>query len=82
MLNMSETLMFARTMIPPPPIPWIARPAMIMGMFFAKAQTKLPIRNKKLASKMTGFRPQISLILPHSGIQAALASRYDEAIHE
>jgi hypothetical protein len=48
----------------------------------ASAQIKLPTRKMKFASRMIGFLPQISLILPHNGIQAAFASRYDEAIHE
>lgn len=51
-------------------------------MFFAKAQTKLPTRNVALARRIISFRPQMSLILPQNGIQAAFARRYDEAIHE
>lgn len=51
-------------------------------MFFARAQTKLPTRKATLAIKIMYFLPQMSLILPHKGIQAAFASRYDDAIHE
>lgn len=69
-------------MIPPPPIPWTARPAIIVAMSCAKAQIRLPTRKTTFAKTMIDFLPQISLILPHRGIQAAFASRYDDAIHE
>lgn len=55
---------------------------MIVAMLCANAQIRLPTRKRTFASTMISFLPQISLILPHKGIQAAFARRYDEAIHE
>ena len=81
-LNKSETEMLVSTTMPPPPIPWSARPASIMARLTDNAQIKLAIRKMKLASKIMYFLPQISLTLPQRGMQEALARRYDEAIHE
>jgi hypothetical protein len=53
-----------------------------MDRLMAKAQIRLPTRKMKVASNWIGFLPQISLILPQTGMQAALASRYEEAIQE
>jgi hypothetical protein len=51
-------------------------------MLCAKAQIRLPTRKTTFAKTMIDFLPQMSLILPHRGIQAAFARRYDDAIHE
>lgn len=53
-----------------------------MAILCAKAQIRLPTRKTTFAKTMIDFLPQISLILPHRGIQAAFARRYDDAIHE
>jgi hypothetical protein len=81
-LKRSETEILANVMIPPAPAPWIALPAKTMGRLMASAQIKLPMRNPKLARRRIGFLPQISLILPQSGTNAAFVRENDEAIHE
>jgi hypothetical protein len=60
----------------------MALPAMIMVKLMDTAHIKLAMRNTKLARSKIGFLPQISLIFPHRGMQAALARRYEEAIQE
>ena len=52
-----------------------------MPMLIARAATKDPTKNVKLAINSTGFRPNISLILPHIGVAAELARRYALPIH-
>lgn len=69
-------------MIPPPPTPWIALPTRIMARSTARAQIKLPTRKMKLTKSRIGLLPQISLTLPQNVAQAALASKYEEAIQE
>lgn len=61
-------------------MPWITLPPSNILMLLATAQTKLPIKNTIFATSSTGFRPHISLNLPHVGVDAAAARRYDEPI--
>ena len=73
---------FPKTISPPAPMPCMDLPTMIMVKLVDNPHIKLATRNTKLARSKIGFLPQISLIFPHKGMQAALASRYEEAIQE
>ena len=46
--------------MPPPPTPWIVRPASIAGTVGAVAQTILPIVKKATDPKNIVWRPKIS----------------------
>jgi hypothetical protein len=74
--------MFTKTISPPDPTPCMALPTMIMVKLVDTAHIRLATRNTKLARSKIGFLPQISLIFPHRGVQAAQASRYEEATQE
>lgn len=80
MENKSLMQMFTSTIIPPPPMPWIARAAISIAMSTASPQSSEPTQNTPTADSSTGLRPQMSEILPQVGTKAALASRYAEPI--
>ena len=68
-------------MSPPPPIPWTTLPAINMLMLMARAAINDPTKKTMLATRMTGFRPKMSLTFPHVGVAAAAASRYADPTH-
>lgn len=73
--------MLQRVMIPPPPVPCTARAKINMPMLTLTPAINDPTQNTPTADNSTGFRPQISDILPQEGAAAALARRYAEPIH-
>lgn len=75
MLKRSETQILQRMTSPPPPMPCTTRPAISILTLWAKAEISDPIIKMKFATRMIGFRPQMSLILPQSGTDDAHASR-------
>lgn len=74
--NRSEMQMLTSTMSPPPPSPCTARPTISIPVLTATAASSEPTQKTTLASSKIGLRPQMSEILPHSGVEAELASRY------
>jgi len=46
-----------------------------MPILMDKAAMREPTKKMKFASRMTGLRPQMSLILPQKRVEAAVASR-------
>lgn len=81
MLKRSLMQMLAKIIRPPPPIPCIARPASSILIPVLSADIREPTRKTILATSSIGFRPQMSLNLPHVGVEAAAASKYAEPIH-
>ena len=81
MLNRSLIQMLERMIRPPPPIPWIARPASNILTLILSAAISDATKNTTLATSNIGFRPQMSLNLPHIGVEEAAASRYADPIH-
>ena len=81
MLNKSLIQIFARIMIPPPPIPCMARATISIPIETLTAASKLPTKKMLAAHSKIGFRPQMSENLPHDGVLAAHASKYAEPIH-
>ena len=75
MLKRSLIQILARMMRPPPPIPCITLPPINIFMLIDKADIKDPTKKMRLARRMIGFRPQMSLNFPHVGVLAAAASR-------
>jgi hypothetical protein len=80
MLKRSLMQVFTKVNRPPAPMPWTARPAINMSMSMLTAHIRLPMKKTKLAMSSTGFRPKMSLTLPHTGVAAAAARRYAEPI--
>lgn len=66
--------MDTRILIPPPPIPWRALARISHTIVFAVPHNKLPRKKIPIASNSSGFRPQISLTLAHTGTVTAVAS--------
>jgi hypothetical protein len=60
---------------PPPPTPCTTLPPINMPIETARPQSSEPTKKTTLAKRMTDLRPQMSLSLPHSGTEAAQASR-------
>ena len=81
-LNKSLMQMFARMIRPPPPIPCITLPPISIRMFMDRAAIKDPKKKTRLARRRIGFRPKMSLNLPHVGTLAADASRKADPIQE
>ena len=81
MLNRSLMQIFAKMSSPPPPMPCIALAAMSIFMPVASAAMRDPTKKTVLASNRTGLRPQMSLNFPHTGVDAAAASKYADPIH-
>lgn len=79
-LNKSPIQVFTRTTIPPLPTPWIARPDINKPAVLLSAQTKLPTRKIILADINIILRPHMSLSLPQSELDAALARTNDDPI--
>lgn len=75
MLNKSLMQILARMTKPPPPIPCRTRPASNIWILILRAAMREPKKKIALASNMIGLRPQISLIFPHVGVDAADARR-------
>jgi hypothetical protein len=75
MLNKSLIQMFTNVNKPPPPMPWMVRPAISILMLVLHPQMALPTKKTAFANSSTGLRPKISLTLPHVGVAAAAASR-------
>jgi len=71
---------WVKTINPPPPIPWMTRPAISILMFTLNAQMSDPTKKTTFAVRIVGFLPKMSLILPHVGVAAAAASRYADPI--
>jgi hypothetical protein len=51
-----------------------------MPMFIERPAIRDPMKKTMFAMRRIGLRPQMSEILPHIGVEAALASRYAEPI--
>lgn len=68
--------------MPPPPTPWIVRPASIVAMLEAAAQMIEPMRNNRRATKITPLLPKMSARAAISGCTTALARRYEAAIQK
>lgn len=81
MLNTSPMQMLVKIMIPPPPVPWIARAAINMVMLLERAHRRDPTEKKTIASRKMGLLPQMSDIFPQSRVEAAVDRRYAEPIH-
>lgn len=81
MLNRSLMQMFDKMISPPPPMPWMTLPPISIFTLMLKADIRDPPRKIMLARSRTGLRPQMSLNLPHVGVDAAAAKRYAELIH-
>lgn len=75
MLKRSLMQILARLIKPPPPIPCIALPASSILVPLLSADIREPTRKTILATNNIGFRPQMSLILPQVGVEAAAASK-------
>ena len=75
MLNKSLVQILTKVNIPPPPVPWIVRPAINIVMLDETPLIRLPIKNTANAVSKAGLRPQISLKFPHDGVDAAVAKR-------
>jgi hypothetical protein len=72
--------MFARTSKPPLPTPWMDRPVINMPMLIDKPAINDPVKKTKFATSRMGLRPNMSEILPQTGVDAVVASRYEEPI--
>ena len=79
---MSVTMMIPIDMIPPPPMPWIERPASNSAKFFAAQQRAEPTVKKKTDSNKISRRPKISERAAMNGWQAALVRRYDVPVQK
>ena len=79
-LNKSPIVILTNTTRPPPPSPCIALAAINIPIVTEVAAIKDPAKKMRLAMRGTGFRPHMSEILPHIGVDAATASRYEEPI--
>jgi hypothetical protein len=60
-------------MVPPPPIPWMARATISIPVFLASALMRDPIQKMAIAESRIIFLPQISENFPHIGAAAAYA---------
>ena len=80
MLNRSLMQIFVRIISPPPPMPWIARAAINIPILTETPASSDPRKKIAHATSRIGLRPQMSLNLPHEGVEAAFASRYAEPI--
>ena len=78
MLKRSLMQIFTKMRSPPPPMPWITLPASSMLILILKAAISDPKKKTILAVRRMGFRPNMSLIFPHVGVDAAAASKYAE----
>ena len=58
----------AHVVIPPPPSPAKARAAINSVIFLARPQNRLPRPKTAYAKTRHGFRPNMSLIFPYSGL--------------
>jgi hypothetical protein len=67
-------------MIPPAAEPCTVRPAISCARVTDQPQMADPTANITTDPRRAGLRPQISAILPHTGVTAALASKYAEPI--
>ena len=56
-------------------MPWMTLPAISILMLILRAAINEPTKKHKLATKMIGLRPHISLNFPHVGVDAAAARR-------
>jgi hypothetical protein len=80
MENRSPMQTYTRMMSPPPPIPWTTRAPMSIPIDEEIPASNDPTRKTTFAMRMIYFRPKISEILPHTGADAAAASKYAEPI--
>lgn len=72
MLNRSVMQMLDRMISPPPPMPWITRPAKSMLTLILRAHIRDPTKNTMFARSIIGFRPKISLNFPQIGVDAVI----------
>ena len=72
---MSVTMTIPIEMIPPPPMPWIERPASNSAKLWAAQQRAEPTVKKKIDSNKISRRPKISERAAMNGWQAALVRR-------
>ncbi len=73
--------MLTSTSRPPPPTPCRARAKINISMLTDTAASSEPTKKTALARSRIGLRPQMSEILPQTGVAAAEASRYADPIH-
>jgi hypothetical protein len=52
-----------------------------MVRLILRADIKLPMKKAMLAVINNGLRPNMSLTFPHDGMNAAVASKYEEPVH-
>jgi hypothetical protein len=76
MENISEMQILTKVNSPPPANPCTARPAISISILTAAPLRALPRKKIAVATRRSGFRPQISLSFPHTGVPAASASIY------
>ena len=81
MLKRSLIQILAKMIRPPPPIPWTTLPPISICMLMDSAAMRDPKKKMRLASRMIGLRPHMSLNFPQVGVDAAAASRYADPIH-
>lgn len=75
MLKRSLMQMLAKIINPPPPIPCTTLPPSNILILIDKAAMRDPTKKMTFARSRMGFRPKISLNLPHVGVDAAAAKR-------
>ena len=66
-----------RLMMPPPPMPWMVRPASRTTELLATAATIAPAVNKMVADKRMGLRPKLCEREAKVGWKTVLASKKD-----
>lgn len=71
--NKSAITILDRFTNPPPLRPCTARPAINIVILTVIALNALPIKKTAIAIRSTGLRPQISLTLPQTGVEALSA---------
>jgi hypothetical protein len=73
--TMSQNITWLIVMIPPPPIPWIDRPAKSTAKSFATEHVVVPIVKNTRANRRSGRRPKLSDIDAMTGWKTALERR-------
>ncbi len=73
---MSPTMVWAPTMSPPPPMPWMARKMISSVIVWDSPASTDPIRKITMAAWKNIFLPYRSPSFPHSGVETVEASRY------
>jgi hypothetical protein len=77
MLNKLLVLTFIRTIILPPPTPYITRLAINIIIVVATTHVNNPRKNATRDIRKVGLRPKRLLSFPKVGIAAAIPRRYE-----